>query len=73
MEAQIPNIQLPNDFKLVLTGKGRVAGGAIEVLDKIGLKNVSPEDFLEKSFNEPNIYSARSRILQQKQGRKTIQ
>ena len=53
MEAQIPNIQLPNDFKLVLTGKGRVAGGAIEVLDKIGLKNVSPEDFLEKSFNEP--------------------
>ena len=53
MEAQIPNIQLPNDFKLVLTGKGRVAGGAIEVLDKIGLKKVSPEDFLEKSFNEP--------------------
>jgi saccharopine dehydrogenase (NAD+, L-lysine-forming) len=53
MEAQIPNIQLPNDFKLVLTGKGRVAGGAIEVLDKIGLEKVSPKDFLEKSFNEP--------------------
>jgi len=53
MEAQLPNIQLPNDFKLVLTGKGRVAGGAIEVLDKMGIKKVSPEDFLDKTFNEP--------------------
>ena len=53
MEAQLPNIQLPNDFKLVLTGKGRVAGGAIEVLDKMGIKKVYPEDFLEKTFNEP--------------------
>ena len=53
MEQQLSDIKLPNDFKLVLTGKGRVAGGAIEVMDKMGIKKVTPEDFLEKTFNEP--------------------
>ena len=53
MEEQLVNIKLPSDFKLTLTGKGRVAGGAMEILQKMCLKKVSPEDFLNKTFNEP--------------------
>jgi alanine dehydrogenase len=39
--------------KIVLTGKGRVGNGAREVLEAMGLKEVSPEDFLNKDFDEP--------------------
>jgi len=40
-------------IKIVLTGKGRVGNGAKEILDAMGLKEVSPTDFLTKSFDEP--------------------
>ncbi len=40
-------------IKIVLTGKGRVGNGAKEMLDKMGIKEVSPEDFLSKTFEEP--------------------
>jgi alanine dehydrogenase len=40
-------------IKIVLTGKGRVGMGAKEVLDKTGIKEVSPEEFLNKTFDEP--------------------
>ena len=56
MEGELSKIQLPNDFKLVITGGGRVAGGAIEVLEKINIKKVSPMEFLNKTFNYP-IYT----------------
>jgi len=39
--------------KIVLTGKGRVGNGAKEMLDAMDLKEVSPETFLEQSFDEP--------------------
>ncbi len=39
--------------KIVLTGKGRVGNGAKEILDAMGLKQVSPEDFLHKTFDQP--------------------
>ncbi len=39
--------------KIVLTGKGRVGSGAREMLVKMGIKEVSPEDFLNKNFDEP--------------------
>lgn len=53
MEAQLPNIKLPSNFKAVITGKGRVGGGALEVIKKIAIKEVSPEAFLNETFNEP--------------------
>ena len=40
-------------IKIVLTGKGRVGNGAKEILDAMGLKEVIPEDFLNKNFDEP--------------------
>jgi alanine dehydrogenase len=38
--------------KVVLTGKGRVAGGAKEMLDAMGLKEVDKTSFLKDSFSE---------------------
>lgn len=52
MEGQLPNIKLPKDFKAVITGKGRVGGGALEVIEKIDIKEVSPEAFLNETFDE---------------------
>ncbi len=45
-------IKLPA-IKIALTGGGRVAKGAMEVLLGIGIRKVTPHDFLEKNFNEP--------------------
>ncbi len=56
MEGELSMLDLPKNFKLVITGGGRVAGGAIEVLEKTNIKRVSPEDFLSTNFGEP-IYT----------------
>lgn len=53
MEAQLPLIKLPKNFKAVITGRGRVGGGALEVIEKMDIKEVSPEAFLNETFNEP--------------------
>ena len=53
MESELSMLDLPKNFKLVITGGGRVAGGAIEVLEKTNIKRVPPEDFLSTNFGEP--------------------
>ena len=53
MEAELNNLDLPNDFKLVITGGGRVAGGALETLEKTNIKKISPQEFLKNSFDYP--------------------
>ncbi len=40
-------------IKIVLTGKGRVGMGAKEMLDAMGIKEVSPQSFLKDNFDEP--------------------
>lgn len=39
-------------MKIVLTGGGRVAAGAAQVLDDMGIKKVKPEAYLNTSFDE---------------------
>lgn len=41
--------------KILITGGGRVAGGAMEIFNALGIKEVSPEEFLSKDFTEPAI------------------
>ncbi len=45
-------LELPN-IKILLTGSGKVANGAQEMLDGMHLKSVSVNDYLHKTFNEP--------------------
>ena len=47
--------KLPN-IKIVLTGKGRVSNGAKEMLNGMGLQEVSSSNFLNKSF-DTSIYT----------------
>ena len=44
--------QLPN-IKIVLTGSGKVAHGAKEMLDAMKMKQVSVEDYLNKKYDSP--------------------
>lgn len=53
MEGEMSKINLPNNYKIVITGSGRVASGIIEILTKIRIKKVSTAEFLENDFSEP--------------------
>jgi alanine dehydrogenase len=39
--------------RITVTGGGRVAGGALEILDAAGIQQVSPIEFLEHRFDQP--------------------
>ena len=52
MYAQFDGVDWSSDMRIVMTGKGRVAGGAIETLNAAGIKRVSPEAFLTQDFDE---------------------
>tara|TARA_B100001167_G_scaffold191127_1_gene160713 strand:+ start:10271 stop:11485 length:1215 start_codon:yes stop_codon:yes gene_type:complete len=49
LHAQLAKIELPA-LKILLTGTGKVAGGAQEILHTMGIKKVSVADYLTKSF-----------------------
>ncbi|MGV2828944.1 NAD(P)-dependent oxidoreductase [Myxosarcina sp. GI1(2024)] len=52
-EAQTYYQNLPlSNIKLVVTGEGRVASGATEVLDLMNIKRVSPQAFVSQNFSE---------------------
>jgi saccharopine dehydrogenase (NAD+, L-lysine forming) len=46
------NLALP-PIHVVLTGGGRVASGAVKNLHDMGIRQVSPPEFLKKTYNEP--------------------
>ncbi|MDX1830012.1 MAG: NAD(P)-dependent oxidoreductase [Lutibacter sp.] len=48
---KLQNIKLPA-IKIVLTGKGRVSSGAKEMLDGMGMREVSVDKFLNQTFEE---------------------
>ena len=52
MQGEYAKVKLPN-IKISLTGNGRVSHGAMEVLDGMGIKKVSVDEYLTKEFNEP--------------------
>ncbi len=49
---ELQKLKLP-PVKIVLTGRGRVSSGSKEMLDGMGLKEVSVDDFLTKTFDKP--------------------
>ncbi len=51
LKALYEYIEIP-PIKIAVTGSGRVAKGSIEVLEEIGIKKVSPTEFLEKEYDE---------------------
>lgn len=47
---QFKDLKLP-PIKIVLTGTGRVAGGAVQVLKDMSIPQISPKVFLQKEFD----------------------
>ena len=52
MESELLKIKL-NPIKIVLTGSGRVGNGILELINLIGIKQVSKEAFLSQDFDDP--------------------
>lgn len=53
MELEFTKINLPDDFKIVMTGQGRVAKGAMEVLNSLKIEKVPIRQYLTQSFDKP--------------------
>jgi saccharopine dehydrogenase (NAD+, L-lysine forming) len=51
MELELKKIILPK-MKIIITGAGRVGNGILELINIIGIKEVSKDDFLNKDFDE---------------------
>ncbi len=52
MKQELSKLVLPN-FKVCLTGSGKVAHGAKEILDFLKIREVSVDAYLNESFQEP--------------------
>ena len=52
IENELKSVKLPV-IKIVLTGGGRVANGAMEILDFMNIRKVTPKEILSENFNEP--------------------
>ena len=49
---ELKKAKLPN-IKIALTGAGRVAKGVLDIMEIMGIKKVSADDYLTKEFDEP--------------------
>ena len=47
-------VVLPEDFKTLITGRGKVARGAKEIIDHLGINQVSPEELLMRDQEGPS-------------------
>lgn len=54
MIKEVEKVKLPA-IKILITGKGRVGNGAMETLAPLNLKQVSPEDYLTKTYDVPVV------------------
>jgi saccharopine dehydrogenase (NAD+, L-lysine forming) len=52
LKLELRKVKLP-PVKIILTGAGRVAKGAMEALDTAGIRKISPYDFTHSEFDEP--------------------
>lgn len=52
LKLELRKVSLP-PVKIILTGTGRVARGAMETLDTAGIRKVGAQDFLKRSWDEP--------------------
>lgn len=60
MRREYNKVKLP-PIKIAVTGGGRVAKGALEVLFGMGIRRVSPAEFLKERFDDPVFTQLNSR------------
>ncbi len=59
LKQELKKVHLTN-IKIVVTGNGRVANGAIELLGALGIRRVTPYEFAHFSFLEPTYVQLHS-------------
>ena len=52
-QAMVETVVLPKNYKVVLTGFGRVGQGAREIVNLLPIKEVTPAEYLNETFEEP--------------------
>ena len=52
LKVELKKVVLP-PIKIVVTGRGRVGKGVLEILEILGILEVEPQDFLRNDFEEP--------------------
>jgi alanine dehydrogenase len=53
VKAELDKITLPKKLNIILSGTGKVTGGAREILDHLKIKEVTDAVYLSSSFSEP--------------------
>ncbi len=53
IDEELKKVVLPENYKIVVTGAGRVGTGCLEILNGMGIRHVSPTDFLKRVYTEP--------------------
>lgn len=59
LKEELKKIHLTN-IKIIVTGNGRVANGAIELLGIMGIRRITPYEFTHYSFREPTYVQLHS-------------
>ncbi len=52
IESELAKVILPIDLKICLSGAGKVAMGALEILSTLKITQVFPDEFIAQDFNE---------------------
>ena len=52
LEVELKKVKIP-PIKILLTGRGKVAKGSLEILSFLGIKKVGIREYLAKNFDEP--------------------
>ncbi|MGL1887512.1 MAG: NAD(P)-dependent oxidoreductase [Reichenbachiella sp.] len=61
LKSELQKIELPK-IKIAITGGGRVAKGAMEIMIGIGVKQVTPDRFIHEEFDEPVYAQLNNRV-----------
>lgn len=53
LKSELSKIEIPSDLRIILSGTGKVARGANEILDHMKIRQVTDADYLSREFDEP--------------------
>ena len=53
LKRELNNIKLPQNLRIILSGTGKVAHGAHEILEHLKIREVTDADYLSLTFSEP--------------------
>jgi saccharopine dehydrogenase (NAD+, L-lysine-forming) len=57
VEQELAKVVFPSNFRIAITGAGKVAGGAKEILSALKVTQVYPDEFIREDFNQEAVYT----------------